>query len=120
MTGHGSTSLTCKQVNIHQNGGHTVNKEYYLAVSNRSREKIRQKRTDLWKKNLSILRDDNAPSHGATVVTEFKAKNATNTINYPPYTLDPRLDLASCDFFLFLKLKLPLWGTRFDLIEAIK
>ena len=59
---------------------------------------------------------DNAPSHRATVVTKFKAKNPTNTIDQPPYPPD----LAPCDFFLFPKLKLTLRGTRFDLIEAIK
>ncbi|XP_076661839.1 LOW QUALITY PROTEIN: protein GVQW3-like [Halictus rubicundus] len=29
-------------------------------------------------------------------------------------------DMAPCDFFLFPKLKLPLWGRRFESIEAIK
>ena len=51
-----------------------------------------------------------------TVVTEFKAKNATNTIDQPPYPPE----LALFDFFLFPKLKLPLWGIRFVMIEAIK
>ena len=37
--------------------------------------------SDLWKNNSSILYDDNAPSYRATVMTEFKAKNTTNTIN---------------------------------------
>ena len=74
--------------------GQTVNKEYYS-----------------W-----ILHDDNAPSHRATLVTEFKTINATNTIDQLPYSPD----LAPCDFFLFPKLKLPLRGTHFESIEAIK
>ena len=49
-------------------------------------------------------------------VTEFKAKNTTNTIDQPPYSLD----LAPCDFFPFTKQKFPLRGSRFNLIEAIE
>jgi len=40
--------------------GQTVNKEYYLAVLKRLREKIRQKRSKLWKNNSWILHNDNA------------------------------------------------------------
>ena len=40
-------------------------------------------------------------------MTGFKAKNATNTIDQPPYPPG----LAPYDLFLFPKLKLPLWGT---------
>ena len=68
--------------------GQTVNKEYYLAVLKRLREKIRLKQLDLWKNNSCILQIDNAPPHRATVVTEFKIKNATNTIDAPPYSPD--------------------------------
>lgn len=96
--------------------GLTVNKEYYLAVLKRLREKIRQKRPELWINNSWIFHDDNAPSHRAAIVTEFKAKNATNTIDQPPYSPD----LAPSDYFLFPKLKLPLRGTRFESIESIK
>ena len=84
--------------------GQTVNEEYYLAVLKHLREKILQKHLDLRKNNLWILYDDNAPSHRATVVTEFKAKNATNTIDQPLYSPD----LALLNFFLFPKVKLPL------------
>ena len=54
--------------------------------------------------------------HRTTVVTEFKAENAKNTIDQPPYLPD----LAPCDFFMLQTLKLPFWRTRFDSIEAIK
>jgi hypothetical protein len=37
-------------------------------------------------------------------------------IPHPPYTPD----LARCDFFLFLKMKLKLKGRRFDTIEEIQ
>jgi len=45
--------------------GQTVNKEYYLSIMRRLREKIRRKRLGLWKENLWILHHDNAPSHKA-------------------------------------------------------
>lgn len=96
--------------------GQTVNKEYYLGVMKRLRERIRKKRPNLWANNSWILHDDNAPSHRATIVTDFLAKNSTNVLQQPPYSPD----LAPCDFFLFPKLKLPLRGTRFESIEAIK
>lgn len=96
--------------------GQTVNKEYYLSVMKRLREKIRRKRPDLWKENSWILHHDNAPSHKAIIVNEFLAKNSTNTIEQPPYSPD----MAPADFFLFPRLKLPLRGTRFQSIENIK
>ena len=55
-------------------------------------------------------------SHQAIIIKEYKTKNSINTIEQPPYSPD----LAPCDFFLFPKLKLPLRGTRFQSIEAIK
>lgn len=96
--------------------GQTVNKEYYLSVLRRLREAIRRKRPELWKDNSWILHDDNAPSHRALIVREYKTKNLINTIEQPPYSPD----LAPCDFFLFPKLKLPLRGRRFESIEDIK
>ena len=42
--------------------GQAGNKEYYLIVLKRLYEKIREKRLNLWKKNSSILHDDNVHS----------------------------------------------------------
>lgn len=94
----------------------TVNKEYYVTVLRRLRERVRRVRPELWADNSWILHDDNAPSHRATIVNAFKAKHSINTIDQAPYSPD----LAPCDFFLFPKLKLPLRGTRFDSIPTIK
>lgn len=96
--------------------GQTVTKEYYLAVMKRLREKIRQKRPELWENNSWILHHDNAPSHTSIMVREFLAKNSTKTIDQAPYSPDT----APADFFLFPKLKLPLRGRRFESIEDIK
>ena len=49
-------------------------------------------------------------------MNEFMAKSSTNMIEQPPYSPD----MATADFFLFLKLKLPLQGTRFQSIEDIE
>ena len=48
-------------------------------------------------------------------MNEFLVKNSTNIIEQPPYLPD----MAPTDFFLFPKLYLPLWGTRFQSIEDI-
>ena len=56
------------------------------------------------------------PSHKAIIVNKFLAKNSTNIIEQPRYSAD----IATVDFFLFPKLKLPLRGTCFQSIEGIK
>ena len=96
--------------------GRTVNKEYYLEVMRRLREAIRQKHTELWKKQSWILHHDNAPAHTSMLVREFLAKNKTVIMPQPPYSPD----LAPADFFLFPKLKTPMKGKRFATIEEIK
>ena len=90
--------------------GQRVNKEYYLNVLKRLREKM-------WKNNSWILHDDNAPSHRAAMVTEFKAKTATNQ---PPYSPD----LAPCDLFFVSQIEIattwnPFWVDRGDKKEIV-
>ena len=98
----------------------TVNEEYYLGVMRRLRKAIRHKRPDLWANNSWILHHDSAPSHNAIVIREHLAKTETNTIQQPPNLSN----LASCDFFLFGRLKKPLRGTRYstrdDVMEKSK
>jgi len=50
------------------------------------------------------------------VAHQFLVKNKSAVIPHPPYSPD----LASCDFFLFPKMKLKLKGRRFDTIEEIQ
>ena len=66
--------------------------------------------------NSWFLHHDNAPSHTALVLRDHFAKNSTHIVPQPPYSLD----LAPCDFWLFPKLKRPLRGHRFDMIEEIQ
>ena len=66
-----------------------------------------------------ILHHDNAPSHTASLTSEYLAKNNIKTIRHPPYSPD----LAMCDFWLFAGLKRNLRGRAFqsegDLDEAV-
>ena len=55
-------------------------------------------------------------SHMAIIVNKLLVKNSMNIIEQPPYSPD----MAPADFFLFPKLKLPLRGICFQLIENIK
>ena len=96
--------------------GYTVNKEYYLEVMRRLGKAIRKKRPELWKNNSWLLHHDNAPAHSSLLVLNFLAKNNTVIMPQPPYSPD----LATCDFFLFPRLKRPIKGRRFATIEEIK
>ncbi|UYV70186.1 hypothetical protein LAZ67_7002112 [Cordylochernes scorpioides] len=96
--------------------GRTVNKEYYLQVICNLREAICQKRPDLWKNKNWLLHHDNAPAHTSLLVRDFLAKNNTLMMPQPPYSPD----LAPCDFFLFPKLKRPMKGRRYAMLDEIK
>ena len=63
-----------------------------------------------------LFHHDNAPAHNALGNREFLAKNDIAVLEQPPYSPD----LVPCDFFLFLKLKEVIKGTRFQDSEAIK
>jgi len=47
---------------------------------------------------------------------EFLAHSSIITLPHPPYSPD----LAPCDFFLFLKMKLQLKGRQFDRVKEIQ
>jgi len=84
--------------------GRTVNAKFYYNVLRCLREDIQRKRTELWHVGNWLLHDDNAPTHQALITHEFLAHNSIITLPHPPYSPD----LAPCDFFLFLKMKLQL------------
>jgi len=96
--------------------GQTVNAEFYCNVLPRLREDMQRKRPELWRAGNCLLHDDNAPSHRALVTREFLAYKGIITLPLPPYSPD----LAPCDFFLFLKMKLQLKGHRLDRVEEIQ
>ena len=76
----------------------------------------RLKIPELWANSSWFLYHDNASSYTALVLRDHFVKNFTHIVQQPPYSSD----LASCDFWLFPKLKRPLRGTRFESIDEIK
>jgi hypothetical protein len=91
--------------------GQTVNQKYYLEVLTKLSERVRKKRSDLWKKKSWILHQDNAPAHNALAVKQFLADKCIPVLQHPVYSLD----LAPCDFYLFPKVKNVLKGTHLSL-----
>ena len=81
--------------------GQTVNKEYYVMVLREFRKRFRWKRPAIFKSGQWHFPQDNAPVHKSILVTDYLTKMGIKTVTHPPY----RSDLASCDFWLFLKLK---------------
>ena len=63
-----------------------------------------------------FIKNDNAPSHRSTLVTDFLTRNRILTINHSRYSPD----MAPCDFYLFRKLHLAMKGKRFASVEAIE
>jgi len=96
--------------------GQTVNGKFYCDVLRRVRENIRRKPIDKWRNSSWVLHNDNAPAHASLVVRQFLVSAKTTVIPQPPYSPD----LATCDFFLFPKMKLKLKGRRFDSNEEIQ
>ena len=86
--------------------GKTINREFYLEVLRRLRESVRRKRPEKWQNGDWILHHDNAPAHTSHLVHQSLAKHGTAQLQQPPYSPD----LASCDFFLFPRLKKVLKG----------
>ena len=82
----------------------------------RLREAIRKKLPELWKNNSWLLHHDNAPAHSSLLVRNFLAKNNTVIMPQPPYSPD----LATCDFFLFPRLKRSMKERLFATNEKIK
>jgi len=95
--------------------GQTVNGKFYCDVLRRVRENIRRKPVDKWRNNSRALHNDNSGSRVARCAAVF-GSTKTTVIPHPLYSPD----LATCDFFLFPKMKLKLKGRRFDSIEEIQ
>ena len=71
----------------------------------------------MWADNSWFLfHHGNAPSNTALVLRNHFAKNLTHIVPQPPYSPN----LATCDFWLFPKLKRPLRGQHFDTIQEIQ
>jgi hypothetical protein len=80
------------------------------------RENIRRKLPDKWCNTYWTLHHENAPAHATLFVQHFLVSTNTTVIPHPPYSLD----IALCDFCLFLKMILKLQWQCFDSIEEIQ
>ena len=96
--------------------GQTLNKEYYVEVLREFRKIFRRKRPALFKSVQWHFQQDNAPVHNSILVTDYLSKMSIKTVPHRPYSPD----LASCDFWLFPKLKEKLRGCCYETIEEMK
>ena len=70
------------------------------------------KRPALFKSGQWHFHQDNAPVDNYILVTDYLTKMGVKTVPQPPYSPE----LASCDFWLFPKLR----GCRYETIEEMK
>ena len=91
-------------------------KEYYVEVLREFRKRFGWKRPALFKSDQWHFRQDNVPVHNSILVTDYLTKMGIKTVPHHPFSLD----LASCDFWLFPKLKENLRGFRYEIIEEMK
>ena len=96
--------------------GQTVNKEYYVEVLREFRKRLGRKRPALFKSGQWHFQQDNEPVHNSILVTDYLTKMGIKTVPHPPYSQD----IASCDFWLFPKLKGKHRGCRYETIEEMK
>ena len=95
--------------------GQTVNKEYYVEVLREFRKRFCQKRPALFKSAQWHFHQNNAPVHNSILVTDYLTKMGIMTLPHPPYSLD----LPSCDFWLFSKLRGCCYETTEEMKEAV-
>ena len=76
------------------------------------RKRFLGKRPALFKSGQWHFQQDNAPVHNSILVIDYLTKMGINTVPHPPYSPD----LASCDFWLFPKVR----GCRYETIEEMK
>ena len=74
------------------------------------------RRLQLWATGDWQLHHNNTPAHASYLMQNFLAKHQTIQVTQPFYSPD----LASCDFWLFPKLKSSLKGNRCQTIDEIQ
>ena len=87
-------------------------KGYYVEVLREFRQRFLGKRPALFKSGQWHFQQDNATVHNSILVTDYLTKRGIKTLPQPSYSPD----LASCDFWLFPKLR----GYRYETIEEMK
>ena len=96
--------------------GRIITNEYYLSVLCQLRDAIWWKQPQLLATGDWQLHHDNVPTHSSSPMPRFLVKRQMTQVTQHPY----RQDLASCDFWLFPKLKSPLKGNKFQNINEIQ
>ena len=74
------------------------------------------RRPQLWATGDYKLHHDNTSTHASRLMQRFLVKHQITQVNQPPYSPD----LVLCNFWLFLKLKSPWKGKRFQIIDEIQ
>ncbi len=95
---------------------HTVSAEDYISTLSRFRERVRLYRPELWESGDWYLQQDNAPAHTAILTIAYFGEHDMDLLNHPPYSLD----LAPCNYFMFLTLKASLRGRRFENVDDLQ
>jgi hypothetical protein len=93
-----------------------INGKFCYGILLQLKENIQCKCPGRWHNNSWALCLDNAPAHASLIVWQFSAYMSTTVIPHPSCSLD----LAPCDFFLFLNMKLKLKGQCFGSIKEIQ
>ena len=88
--------------------GKTINSDYYIALLERLKDEIAEKRPHLKKKKV-LFHQDNAPCHKSMKTMAKLNELGYELLPYPPYSPD----LAPRDYFLFADLKRMLAGKKF-------
>ena len=96
--------------------GQIVNQQFYLQVLKRLRLAFSQKGPQKRAAGAWALHNDNAPAHTAHSIQVFLASRGIPVIQQPSYSPD----MALCDFWFFLQLKMVLKGKRFEDTDTIK
>ena len=74
------------------------------------------RRLQLWATGDWQFHHNNVPTHASLLVQSFLVKHQITQVTLPPYSPD----LVPCDFWLFPKLKSPLRGKRFYIVDKIQ
>jgi [histone H3]-lysine36 N-dimethyltransferase SETMAR len=94
--------------------GKTINSDYYVALLERLKDEIAEKRPHLKKKKV-LFHQDNAPCHKSMKTMAKLHELGFELLLHPPYSPD----LAPSDFFLFSDLKRMLAGQKFCADEEV-
>ena len=81
--------------------GEAIYQQIYKEILQHKLRPVREKRWELWQDKSCLLHHNNAPAHNAQIIWEFLVGSNIAELEQPPCSLD----LTSCAFSLFPKLK---------------